>query len=159
MKRNFLLLIVCLVFTSCSKDKEPEQRTYDFAGRSYERYTSYTFTPGKRTYYAIEFLNDTTVLTYSGKDNMNSDSVWYRVDTAAHSIKSYLYRINDCSYWLSGDYPPLGYIAEIWFYRRETSEIHGDQYEAEHFYDVYEVKEDESRIWKKDTYQDYIRVR
>lgn len=107
----------------------------------------------------MDFLSDTTLLIYNGRDTLDMDSVWHRKDTLAVALlKPYLYRISDCSIQ-SPDYPPLDYVAEIYCYTRKTYDIHGEHGEYEEMYCLFHVNKDENYIWRSDDLLDYVRVR
>ena len=169
MKKIYTFLALCLLFAACSKEEEkPTPRTYDLAGRVYERYEVSYYHPDQRDYYALEFVNDTSLYKYHGHELLGEDSVWHRQDTIYHSSHvgnpdcPFYYSVTDVSHYKD----VWGCVAYIDLYRRTTQtypinhEHNGETYIYSHHYYTYYISDDENWIWNKDLYYDeYQRVK
>jgi len=161
-KRSYTLLALCLLFAACSKEEEkPTPRTYDLAGRVYERYNVSNYIPYRRTYYTLEFVDDTIAYKYQGTDLLGEDSVWHRKDTLlVDYFKPYLYSVTD----VSEHQDVWDCAAYIDFYRLTTQtypvnhEHNGETYISYHHYYTYRISDDEIWIWR-DGEDDYRRVK
>ena len=160
MKKLFPILLIAILFAGCKKNEpNPQPRTYNLAGRIYERYETYSFSPNRRSYHTLDFVDDTTVYRYNGTDTLGVDSVWHRKDTVMASspyFKPYNYSIADYS---NNPYA-FDYVAEISFYRWESHTSHGQEYTYKKLHYTYQISDDELWIWNKDQITDeYQRIR
>ena len=161
MKKYIYVFALCLLFTACSKKEEkPTYRTYNLSGRIYERYDYYSFSPNRRAYFTLNFVNDTTAYKYNGTDTLGVDSVWYRKDTVMVSspyLKPYQYSVKDRSQDV--DEYLLDYVAEIAFYRWTTHTHHGEESINQNYYYFYYISDDEKWIWNQnDITDEYQRI-
>lgn len=166
MKKHLHILALCLLFVACGKEEEkPTPRTYDLAGRVYERYEVKYYNPNQRDYYALEFVNDTMLYQYHGHELLGEDSVWHRQDTSYYSYAGnpdcpFYYRVTDVSHYQD----VWGCVAYIDLYTLTTHtypvnhEHNGETYVTSHHYYTYYISDDEIWIWR-DGEDDYKRVK
>lgn len=167
MKRIHILLALCLLFAACSKEEEkPTPRTYDLAGRVYERYDVKYYNPNQRDYYALEFGDSSTLYKYHGHEILGEDSVWHRIDTnfiyPENPNKPFVYRVTDVSAYQD----VWGCVAYIDLYRLTTHtypvnhEHNGETYVSSQWCYTYYLSDDEKWLWNKELYYDeYQRVK